>query len=230
MSNGNGAPLVRTIGLAKTYHDGTRLLHVLRDVRLTLEAGQSVAIVGASGSGKSTLLQLLGGLDYPSGGTIELEGRQVSGMSRAALATLRLRFSGFVFQAHHLLGEFSALENVMLPMLAARRTRAEATARATELLGKMGLSDRLTHRPSQLSGGEQQRVALARALVNDPRLLLADEPTGNLDEVTGKQVADVIFEAASGRSLVLVTHDRSLAARAQRVLRLHEGVLDDEKL
>ena len=217
--------LARADHVTRRYHDGLRDLEVLRGVSLDVHRGQSVAIVGASGSGKSTLLHLLGGLDQPTSGEIVIQGAKISELNRTQLALLRLRFSGFVFQSHHLLSEFDARENVMLPMLAARVPRRDAYRRAGELLDRLGLAERMTHRPAQLSGGEQQRVAIARALANNPLMLLADEPTGNLDAETGARVTDVLFEVAKDRALVLVTHDAELAARADRQVRLRDGVL-----
>jgi lipoprotein-releasing system ATP-binding protein len=239
--------VVRARGLSKSYHDGSRNLTVLRSIDLDVREGTTVAIVGASGSGKSTLLHLLGALDRPTGGSVEVAGADTATLSREQLAILRRRRSGFVFQFHHLLHEFSALENVAIPMMADGVAKREATARAESLLTRVGLGERLTHRPSQLSGGEQQRVAIARALSNRPTLLLADEPTGNLDEETGRSVADLLFgvveednhrgaRAADGgaaaergrdlrSSLIVVTHSRELAERADERWELHDGAL-----
>jgi lipoprotein-releasing system ATP-binding protein len=218
-------PLIEATGIHKSYHDGTRELQVLRGADLTLDKGESLAIIGASGSGKSTLLHVLGGLDAPDDGEILLSDEPMAKASRKRMAIKRRDFSGFVFQAHHLMGEFNAQENVMIPMMAARASKREAAGRAVELLDSMGLKERATHRPSQLSGGEQQRVAIARALANDPQVILADEPTGNLDSETGGRVADILFNLASERGLVLVTHDHELAGRADRIMRLEDGVL-----
>ncbi|RMH13664.1 MAG: ABC transporter ATP-binding protein [Gemmatimonadetes bacterium] len=206
--------------------DGTEL-HVLQGVELRVDPGEVVAVVGASGAGKSTLLHLLGALDRPTRGEVRVGGRSLAGLSAEALAAVRNRYLGFVFQFHHLLREFSALENVMMPMLIAGMERAEARRLAEERLAAVGLAGRLDHRPGQLSGGEQQRVAVARALANDPLVLLADEPSGNLDEHTSERLHDLLFELRDRRGLamVLVTHNRELAARADRILRLEDGVL-----
>jgi lipoprotein-releasing system ATP-binding protein len=228
-------PLARALNIHKSFHDGSRELEVLRGVSLEVRAGESVAIVGASGSGKSTLLHLLGALDLPSSGSVEIEGQDTAKLSAEKLAKLRRRHSGFVFQFHHLLREFTALENICLPMLADGRPMKKARERAAELLEMVGLSERATHRPGQLSGGEQQRVALARALANEPSALLADEPTGNLDEATAARMADLLFGIGSNgqgdakRALILVTHDSALARRADRRLELREGRLAEKK-
>jgi lipoprotein-releasing system ATP-binding protein len=202
-------------------------LHVLEGVDLCVAPGETVAVIGASGAGKSTLLHLLGALDRPSSGEVLLGGRPVSGLSHEALAALRNRSIGFVFQFHHLLREFTALENVMMPRLIGGAELAEAEARARTLLVSVGLGERLTHKPAQLSGGEQQRVAVARALANEPLVLLADEPSGNLDDHTSERLHEVLFEIRDERrvSMVLVTHDMALAERADRILLLEEGVL-----
>ncbi len=221
------AELLRAEKLVKTYHDGERELRVLAGASLTVDAGESVAVIGMSGSGKSTLLHLLGGLDVPDGGRIIFEGEPLAGRSVAWLSEWRNRAIGYVFQFHHLLPEFSALENVMLPGLIAGRGREEIEETARGLLERLEMGHRLGHRPSRMSGGEQQRVALARALVNQPRLLLADEPTGNLDLKTGRTVIELMWEltAGQGRGLVIVTHEPLIAMRAGRVMRLHEGAL-----
>jgi len=215
-------------GLRKTYvgGDGTPL-EILDGVDLRLESGEAVAIVGASGAGKSTLLHLLGALDRPSAGVVRLGGRDVSALNDEMLASVRNRHVGFVFQFHHLLREFTALENVMMPALVGGASRAEAREKARALLGEVGLSHRETHQPRQLSGGEQQRVAVARALVNDPLVLLADEPSGNLDKRTSERLHDTLFELRVARdlSLVVVTHNADLAARADRMLELDAGRL-----
>jgi lipoprotein-releasing system ATP-binding protein len=201
---------------------------VLRGLDLSVRAGETIAIVGPSGTGKSTLLQLLGGLDRPTAGAIYLRGRRVDDVDDDELAILRNRFVGFVFQFHHLLRDFSALENVMIPQLVAGAPRSEAEARARELLEQVGLGERLGHSPTKLSGGERQRVAVARALANEPHLLLADEPSGNLDVETSERLHDLMFELMERHrsALVVVTHSHSLAARAGRVLRLTAGVLE----
>jgi ABC-type lipoprotein export system ATPase subunit len=212
-------------GLAKTYGEGHAAVHVLAGADLDVERGEFVAVVGRSGSGKSTLLHLLGGLDHPDDGTIEVDGVRIDRLDRRGLTDLRRRKVGFVFQAFHLLPELSGVENVLLPARLAR-DGAEAAPRAAELIDRLGLAAVARRLPSELSGGEQQRLAVARALVNDPVLLLADEPTGNLDEESGAAVLDLLRRAAdSGRAVVLVTHDRAATALADRVLRLETGRL-----
>jgi ABC-type lipoprotein export system ATPase subunit len=198
-------------------------------VDLTVQPGEIISIVGTSGAGKSTLLHVLGALDRPTEGTISIHGRNLNQLSPRELAETRNREIGFIFQFHHLLAEFNALENVMAPGMIARRSTPELQKVATDLLARLGLTDRLTHRPNQLSGGEQQRVALARAIVNGPSLLLADEPTGNLDEATAETVIELLWEEVrtAQRSLIVVTHDPDIAARADRRLRLKEGVLGE---
>jgi lipoprotein-releasing system ATP-binding protein len=205
------------------------LIHVLTGVNLQVARGEMVAIVGASGAGKSTLLHILCALDMPSSGTVSLTGENIAGLDENVLAELRNRKVGFVFQFHHLLREFSALENVMMPMLIAGESEERARGRARELLGRMGLGERMTHRPAELSGGEQQRTAVARALAMDPAVLLADEPSGNLDHSNAERLHELFDELASDLELgmVVVTHNRSLAARADRVLLLEDGKLTD---
>lgn len=204
-------------------------LQVLRGLDLEVRSGEAVAIVGASGSGKSTLLHLLGALDRPTSGTVLIDGSDVSGLSEEEAAALRTRRIGFVFQFHHLLGDFTALENAMIPAMIDSSDRRAARKRASTLLKAVGLGGRFDHRPSQLSGGEQQRVAVARALVNEPPVVLADEPTGDLDTATSREVQELLFRVRerSGVALVVATHNRELADRADRVLRLREGVLED---
>jgi lipoprotein-releasing system ATP-binding protein len=220
-------PLVRVEGLNKFYTGGAARLHVLRDLALAVEAGEMVAIVGASGVGKSTLLHLMGGLDRADSGTVEVAGRTLGDMSDAALVAFRNRQVGFVFQFHHLLPEFTALENVEMPMRIAGLPIAEARAKGRALLGRVGLAERVEHRPGMLSGGEQQRVAVARALVMRPALLLADEPTGDLDEPTADSLHALLREmhAEHGLTSVIATHNPRLAAACDRVLRLEGGQL-----
>jgi lipoprotein-releasing system ATP-binding protein len=223
-----GAPFVSVRGLGKTYLMGERRLEVLRDLSLDIEAGELVALTGPSGSGKSTFLHVLGTLDAPSGGQVLYDGRDVFALGEEALAAFRNQTIGFVFQSHHLLPEFTALENVMMPALIRRLGRAEARASAEAVLDLVGLSPRLHHRPGELSGGEQQRVALARALALKPRLLLADEPTGNLDPQTAEGIHALLADlnARLGITAVVVTHNERLAQSLPRRLRLAAGRLE----
>jgi lipoprotein-releasing system ATP-binding protein len=221
-------PVLEARALSKDYVGGDgNPIHVLAGVDLALAPGEFVAIVGASGSGKSTLLHLLGALDDPTAGAVLLNGEPYAGLSPMALAEHRNRNVGFVFQFHHLLRDFTALENVMMPMLIAGRTDLAAVERARELLLAMGLENRAEHRPAQLSGGEQQRVAVARALAMEPAVVLADEPSGNLDPANAERLHELLAAVVrdQGRALVVVTHNRSLAGRADRILALHEGRL-----
>lgn len=220
-------PFLEARGLVKSYAVGGASLTVLRDLDVAIEAGEMVAIVGASGVGKSTLLHVLGGLDRVDAGEVTIAGRTVTQLPDAEIVAFRNRHVGFVFQFHHLLPEFSALENVQMPMLIARMPAKEAEARALDLLGRVGLAERLTHRPGMLSGGEQQRVAVARALVMRPAVLLADEPTGDLDEQTGGSLHDLLREMHRAYELtsVIATHNPRLAAACDRVLRLEGGRL-----
>ena len=223
-------PILVARGLRKSYRagDGSEL-PVLQGVDLEVRRGESVAITGASGSGKSTLLHLLGGLDRPTAGAVAIAGQPLAALDEERLARLRNRQVGFVFQFHHLLRELTALENIMMPLLIGGTGRREARARAEALLRAVGLEARRDHKPSQLSGGEQQRVAVARALIHDPVLVLADEPSGNLDNQTGERLHDLLFRLVQERALALVvaTHNRDLAARADRTLWLHDGVLHE---
>lgn len=222
------SPIVLTAtGLGKTYESGPARTEVLADVSFTVAGGESVAIVGASGSGKSTLLHLLGGLDAPSAGEVTLLGQRLAMLSDAARGDLRNRSLGFVYQFHHLLAELTAVQNVALALRIRRVRPAEAEEKAKTLLESVGLEHRLHHLPSELSGGERQRVAIARALVTEPACVLADEPTGNLDQENGDRVFALLCDATRSRnaSLVLVTHDQMLASRCDRVLQLTRGRL-----
>jgi lipoprotein-releasing system ATP-binding protein len=225
-----GGARVVVRNLWKVFKHGDRSIEVLRDINLNLEPGALVSVVGASGVGKSTLLHLLGTLDEPSSGQILFDNVNVTDMSAAKLAAFRNHSIGFVFQFHHLLPEFTALENAMMPGLIARRPRKECRERSEEILSRVGLKDRMAHRPGELSGGEQQRVALARALFLSPRLLLGDEPTGNLDTKTGRSIHDLFFELNRelGMTLLLVTHNDELAGRAFRKLRMVDGSIQEE--
>jgi len=218
---------LRTRGLCKRYRDGERVVEVLRHVDLDVAAGELAAIVGPSGSGKTTLLHLLGALDRPDEGTVEIGGTDLATLDGARLARFRNQTLGFVFQFHQLLPDFTALENVMIPGRIAGRPAREALERARDLLDEVGLADRATHFPNQLSGGEQQRVAICRALALEPPLLLADEPTGNLDPATGRRVLDLLIELQTRRGMtgVLVTHNPEVAQRCAGIWRLEEGIL-----
>jgi lipoprotein-releasing system ATP-binding protein len=223
------AELLKIVDLHKSYRKGLQTIEVLRGANLSIAAGEMVSIVGASGAGKSTLLHILGSLDLPDAGEVWFAGRQLTQLSTAALADFRNQSLGFVFQFHHLLGEFSALENVMMPALIRRLPKAKARELAQAALEDVGMGHRAAHRPSELSGGEQQRVALARALVLQPPLLLADEVTGNLDEATGEQIHRLLFDLNTRRkiTLVVVTHNRSLADRMPRRLVLEDGLMKE---
>jgi lipoprotein-releasing system ATP-binding protein len=224
-------PLIVIEDLHKSFVHMGRVLHVLRGIDLTLDEGEVVAIVGASGAGKSTLLHCIGTLDLPSKGRIRLGSDELSGLSSAKLASIRNRTIGFVFQFHHLLPEFNALENVMMPGLIQGKSRREMEGPAKALLAEVGLSARVTHRPGELSGGEQQRVALARALVLSPKLLLADEPTGNLDSATSHAIHDLFFEInrKHGTTIVVVTHNQGFAESMPRVITMRDGKIDTDE-
>jgi lipoprotein-releasing system ATP-binding protein len=216
-------------GLVKCFEEGPQRLQVLNGVDLSVSPGETLAIIGASGSGKTTLLQLLGGLDKPTAGEVRILGQDLASLSNAECGRVRNQSLGFVYQFHHLLPEFTAVENVVMPLLLRRDSLADICSRAERLLRRVGLGDRLQHRPGELSGGERQRVAVARALVTEPAVVLADEPTGNLDHRSGLQTLDLMLELneETGTSLVIVTHSAEIADRMMRVLELEDGVLRD---
>lgn len=220
-------PVLQATRLSRHFVDAERRLDILTELELRVEASERVAIIGSSGSGKSTLLHLLAGLDRPDSGEVRVGGQLLNGLAEPARARIRNQHLGFVFQFHHLLPEFSALENVAVPLLLANRPVAEATVRAKELLAQVGLADRLTHRPAKLSGGERQRVAIARALANSPGCVLMDEPTGNLDPQTAQEVEGYLqqLNRELGIAFVMVTHDHQLAQRMDRALKLTGGKL-----
>ena len=216
--------------VSKFYQEGTQQTEVLKQVSFSMQPGELVAIVGSSGSGKSTLLHTLGGLDQPSSGEVFIKGQSLQQMTPNALAKLRNQYLGFVYQFHHLMADFTALENVMMPMLIGQQNKTEAQDRAEQILSAVGLQHRISHRPSALSGGERQRVAIARALVNNPALVLADEPTGNLDHKTTESIFELIQQLNQEKQIafLLVTHDLNLAEKLNRRLIMQDGVLREE--
>ena len=229
MSEAMPDPVLKAEGLHKRYREGSLDVPVLRGVDLQVAPAERVAIIGASGSGKTTLLQIMGGLDDPDEGVVLVDGVAMHGGDEKAKGDLRNRYIGFVYQFHHLLPEFTAEENVAMPLLIRRKPRPDALAEARDLLGRVGLGERLTHKPGELSGGERQRAAVARALITRPQLVLADEPTGNLDAGNGEHVLNLMLELnrEMRTSLVIVTHDHSIANRMDRVLVLEDGRLVD---
>ena len=226
----SGAPLVEIAGLGKTYHRGATDVPVLVDVNLTIRAGEFVALMGPSGSGKSTLLNLIAGIDRPTTGTLKIAGRDIQGLRERELDRWRNRSIGFVFQFYNLMPVLTALENVELPLTLTEMARDERLARAAAALRIVGLGHRISHRPSELSGGEQQRVAIARALVTDPLLVLADEPTGDLDARSGTEILGImrLLNRTAGKTFIMVTHDPRAAATADRLVHLDKGRLTDE--
>ena len=227
--NDNGGIVLEARGVRKSFHQGPREVRVLEDINMTLAAGESLAVVGSSGAGKSTLLHILGGLDRPDAGEVFIDGASMWGLKSAERSNVRNHSLGFVYQFHHLLPEFSAMENVAMPLLIRGLSIASARDKAIDLLNRVGLAERLTHKPGELSGGERQRAAVARALVGNPRVILGDEPTGNLDERTADHVYGLMLELNQElkTSLLLVTHSKKLAARMDRQLELRMGCLQE---
>ncbi len=222
-------PVLECRNVVREFSEGATTLQVLRGVNLAVSPAERVAIIGSSGSGKTTLLQIMGGLDEPTRGSVLVNGTSMHGTNEAAKAELRNRYIGFVYQFHHLLPEFTAEENVAMPLLIRREPKSEAFEQARKLLGRVGLGERLTHKPGELSGGERQRAAVARALITRPQLVLADEPTGNLDAGNGEHVLKLMLELNDElqTSLVIVTHDHSIAERMDRILILEDGILKE---
>ena len=227
MTDSAQPPVYELRAVSKTYGDGSGAVHAVREVELTIAAGDSVAVVGSSGSGKTTLLQLLGGLDRPTGGTVRFEGQDLAGLGDGALSRLRLSTFGFVFQQFNLIPTLTAQQNVEAALAPSKLSGSERTERVTSLLEQVGLGHRADHLPSKLSGGEQQRVAIARALANEPHVVLADEPTGNLDSTTGTEIIDLLLSLSGDgrRTVVVVTHDDEIAKRAHRTVRMRDGAL-----
>ncbi|WP_107843055.1 lipoprotein-releasing ABC transporter ATP-binding protein LolD [Neisseria sicca] len=226
----NNNIVLKCTNIGKSYRDGSLNVQVLKNLNLEVKEGEGISIIGSSGSGKSTLLHILGGLDKPSEGKITLMNQDISDMSQRQLGELRNNYLGFVYQFHHLLPEFSALENVMMPLLIGKKNKAEAETQAADMLEKVGLKQRILHRPSELSGGERQRAAIARALVTRPKCLLADEPTGNLDRKNAQNILDMMMDLKTelNTSLIVVTHDDELAVRFERVINMQDGYLQSK--
>jgi putative ABC transport system ATP-binding protein len=227
MTDPTQPPVYELRGVSKTYGGGTGAVRAVREVELTIATGDSVAVVGPSGSGKTTLLQLLGALDRPSGGSLHFEGQDLSGLGDGALSRLRLSTFGFVFQQFNLIPTLTAAQNVEVALAPSKRSGPERSEIVSRLLERVGLANRADHLPSKLSGGEQQRVAIARALANEPHVVLADEPTGNLDSTTGAEIVDLLLllSGEGGRTVVVVTHDDEIAKRAHRIVRMRDGAL-----